>query len=370
MRARTTWAVLLPSRGPAVSCAFAAFLPLGAYGGVDSELIPGVQLNTTAMTELVKGLVRVRDALTLIAFLSLVPLMAFRTPKVPELFFGLVRDKLTRQEFSHLLRRFMILGFVAFLTLAALALVAQVLNSRTQPGALTIDDLRRELSKLQAPAEQKLRAESNFATGIELMSKQDFDGAITFLQKSLEAIPTLSAQETLAFLYRQKRDCDRANASWDGAMKIARERGDSLEQARLDRILTRRSSPSQSGENDLIGNSTQMPKGGDRFETAREIAPGFYNCNGPEGCSGRFKVWLRGGQGLHVRLRSGDGGNSARAEVVFFDTNGQRIGAVGECAYCPSNNIYTADWTAQANGWHFIAISAIPGSVYRISTRD
>lgn len=51
--------------------------------------------------------------------------------------------------------------------------------------------------------------------------------------------------------------------------------GDSLEQARLDRILTRRSSPSQSGENDLIGNSTQMPKGGDRFETAREIAPGF-----------------------------------------------------------------------------------------------
>src|ERR1700730_168462 len=27
----TTWAVLLPSRGPAVSCAFAAFLPLGVF---------------------------------------------------------------------------------------------------------------------------------------------------------------------------------------------------------------------------------------------------------------------------------------------------------------------------------------------------
>jgi len=60
-------------------------------------------LNPTAMTELVKGLIQVRDALTLIAFLSLVLLVAFRTPKVPELFFGLVRDKLTRQEFSHMI---------------------------------------------------------------------------------------------------------------------------------------------------------------------------------------------------------------------------------------------------------------------------
>ena len=40
------------------------------------------------MTELIKGLAHVRDGLTLIAFLCLVLLVAFRTKKVPELFFG------------------------------------------------------------------------------------------------------------------------------------------------------------------------------------------------------------------------------------------------------------------------------------------
>lgn len=51
------------------------------------------------MIDLIKALVQVRDALGLIAFLALVLLVAFRTKKVPELFFGLLRDKLTRQQF-------------------------------------------------------------------------------------------------------------------------------------------------------------------------------------------------------------------------------------------------------------------------------
>ncbi len=61
------------------------------------------------MPELLKGLPQVRDGLTLIAFLSLVLLVAFKTKKVPELAFGLVRDKLTRQQFSMLLHRMLIL---------------------------------------------------------------------------------------------------------------------------------------------------------------------------------------------------------------------------------------------------------------------
>src|SRR5580765_1136931 len=114
------------------------------------------------MTELIKGLVHVRDALSLIAFLSLVLLMAFRTKKVPELFFGLVRDKLTRPQFSAHLHRFMTLGFLAFLALVVLAVVAQVLSHMTQPSALTIDDLRRELAKTTAPEEVKIHAEAQF----------------------------------------------------------------------------------------------------------------------------------------------------------------------------------------------------------------
>src|SRR5262249_28684134 len=87
------------------------------------------------MTELIKALVQVRDALGLIAFLALVLLLAFRTKKVPELFFGLLRDKLTRQQFSALLHRFMTLSFIAFMALLPLAVLSQVLSHLTQPSA-------------------------------------------------------------------------------------------------------------------------------------------------------------------------------------------------------------------------------------------
>src|SRR5260370_31961768 len=150
------------------------------------------------MAELVKGLIYVREPLALVAFLGIVLLAACRIKKVPELFFGVVRDKLTRQHFSQLLSRFMYLGFAAFLVLGLLAYAGQLLSSKTQPGSLTLDDLRRELSGLKNPPEEKLRAESNFATAVELVSKNDFEGAIASLQKPLPAIPTQAAQELLA----------------------------------------------------------------------------------------------------------------------------------------------------------------------------
>src|SRR5258708_3241286 len=218
------------------------------------------------MAEVVKGLIYVREPLALVAFLGIVLLAAFRTKKIPELFFGLVRDKLPWEILSVLLSRFMYRGFGAFLVLGLLAYAGQLLSSKTQPGSLTLDDLRRELSGLKNPPEEKLRAESNFATAVELVSKNDFDGAIASLQKSLAAIPTQAAQEMLAFLYRQTRKFDQANSSWEAAMKAARERGDSLAQARLDRILTPHSAVlTQTCETDLIGASTPFPPVRDRF---------------------------------------------------------------------------------------------------------
>lgn len=314
------------------------------------------------MTDLIKGLVQVRDALTLIAFLALVLLVAFRTPKVPELFFGLVRNKLTREQFSRLLRRFMILGFLAFVVLAVLAALSQILNSRTQPGTVTLEDLRKELSKLQVPAEKKLHAESTFATGVDLLSKKDFDGAIAALKESIEAVSTLTAQETLALLYKEKGDSNNAGSSWESAMKLARERNDSLAQARLDRILISRSKIPQEGETDLIGNSSPLPKGGDRYETAPEILPGFYNC--PDACSSMFKITLRGGQILHAHLRGGYN----PAGINFFGTNGQLQGTASVDGYF---KIATADWLAPADGWYFLRVwSNDVGAVYRISVHD
>jgi len=114
------------------------------------------------MTELIKALVQVRDALGLIAFLALVLLLAFRTKKVPELFFGLLRDKLTRQQFSALLHRFMTLSFIAFMALLPLAVLSQVLSHLTQPSALTVSDLRRELANIKATKDQKIHAEAQY----------------------------------------------------------------------------------------------------------------------------------------------------------------------------------------------------------------
>lgn len=312
------------------------------------------------MTDLIKGLVQVRDALTLIAFLALVLLVAFRTPKVPELFFGLVRNKLTRDQFSRLLRRFMLLGFLAFVALAILAALSQILNSRTQPGSVTLDDLRKELGKLQdEPADKKLHAESTFATGEDLLSKKDFDGAIAALKESFDAVPTLTAQETLALLYKEKGDSKNAGSSWEVAMNLARKRNDSLAQARLDRILTSHSTIPQKRETDLIGDSNPLPKGGDRYETAPEILPGFYNCAAD--CNSMFKIALREGQTLHVHMRSGNG----LAGIDFFNTNGQ---LQTDRARVDNYQIATEDWLAPADGWYFLGIWANgPGAVYRIS---
>ena len=144
-------------------------------------------------------------------------------------------------------------------------------------------------------------------------------------------------------------------------MKLAREHGDSLAQARLDRVLISRDTPSQNGETDLIGNSTPTPKGGDHFETAPELAPGFYNCY--VRCEGYFKVWLRGGQALHIHLRTGE----YQAAATFFDTNGQSQKPAGNSG---NSQISTGEWTALTNGWHYLYISANVGAVYRISIRD
>src|SRR5947209_6537820 len=148
------------------------------------------------MVELIKGLASVRDGLTLIAFLSLVLLLALRTKKVPELVFGLVRDKLTRQQFYALLNRVLTLGFIAF-----------------------------------------------------------------------------TAQEMLIYLNRQKGDFAGAAAAWEGAVKLARERGDAVALARLDNTGVPADLPAREGDTDLIGSSTPFAKGGEDYETAAALSP-------------------------------------------------------------------------------------------------
>ena len=73
------------------------------------------------MSDLIKALIQVKDPLTLAAFFSAVLLLAFRTRKVPEMFFGLLKEKLTKERFAQVLHRFMVLGFSSLCVLCAVA---------------------------------------------------------------------------------------------------------------------------------------------------------------------------------------------------------------------------------------------------------
>src|SRR5262249_29730779 len=281
------------------------------------------------MTELIKGLVQVRDALTLIAFLSLILLAAFRTQKVPELFFGLVRDKLTRAEFAALLRRFMTLGFTAFLVLVVLAATAQVLNHLTQPDGLTLEDLRSELAKTKASDDAKVHAEAQFKLATDQINRRDFDGAIASLQESMRAIPTLTAQEMLTYLYRDKGDKANEAAAWETAVKTARQRSDPVALARLDRSGPSGATLDPEGEHDLIGSSAPLPKAGDRYETAVKLSPGFYSCAQDAMCAPWwYTLYLRTGQDLRVKLRTPPYAGGL-AGVGVFGTNGEPLTSAG-----------------------------------------
>lgn len=325
------------------------------------------------MAELVKGLVDVRDALTLIAFLSLVVLVAFRTQKVPELLFALVRDKLTRQQFSTLLRRFMLLGFIAFMALVLLAVLAQVLNHLTKPNALTIEDLRHELARLKVPEEQKTHAEAEYRLAMDRLSERDFDGAIASLQESINAIPTLTAREMLTYLFRQKRDFKNESAAWESAVKMARERGDALSVARLDRVSLPATIPEPEGEHDLIGPATPLPKGGDKYETAPKLSPGLYRCVDKGGCySWWFRVDVRVGQNVNIKFRNAAVGGSLSGAGIY-GTNGEWLAVYqgdgpdtmrGNAA--PPATMRRIAWTAPVSGTFFVYLFGDPDTVYRI----
>ena len=331
------------------------------------------------MPELIKAIAEVRDGLTLIAFLSLAVLVAFRTKKVPELFFGLVRDKLTKQQFSTLLHRFMTLGLIAFLALVLITALSYVLDTATEPGSLTLDDLRSELAIIRdadSPDDDaKLRAESQYNLALAQIDERNFAEAINALRRSIDAIPTLTAQEMLTYLYRQQGDFANEAEAWEGAVRTARKNGDWIAMARLDRTSAPRGVlPEAEGETDLIGDATPLTAGGEGYESAREIPLGLYRCTSDGGCFGWwYSLDLRVGQQLHVKVRSPPLGGLAG--IVLYGTNGETIRGAGNGPGTMRGNagrggsIYELEWTAAANGRYFLRLGADPGTAYRVDVR-
>jgi len=270
------------------------------------------------MVDLIRALIQVKTPLTLFAFVSLVFLAAFRTRRVPELFFELAKGKLTRDEFARLLHRFMLFGFAAFVLACGIAVLGEVLAIKSQAKPAALDDLRRELQESNAAADQRDAALKSYADGLAFIQQRDFAQAIQSLRQSIAAIPTLSAQTTLAYLYQEQGDVANAKKYAAAAQSLASQRGDSIAQLRLEQLSDARADAAST----MVGDKRPFPKGGKSFEEAVAISPGRYittwELNG--GQFQYYKMRLKAGQTLRIDFRTPDTGG--RAYVSVYDSNG------------------------------------------------
>ena len=188
------------------------------------------------MSDLIKALIQVKDPLTLAAFFSAVLLLAFRTRKVPEMFFELLKEKLTKERFAQVLHRFMVLGFSSLCVLCAVAVAGQILARKTQAQALSLQDLRRELANVGTPDDKSTAALNSYAEGLARINAGQIAEAIAALRKSVDQVPTLTAQYTLAYLYGKQGDHQQAREYAVKASTLAQTRGDSLAEVSLERL--------------------------------------------------------------------------------------------------------------------------------------
>jgi tetratricopeptide (TPR) repeat protein len=320
------------------------------------------------MADLMRALIQVKDPLTLFAFVSLVFLVAFRTKKVPELFFGLAKEKLTKERFSQLLHRFMLYGFVAFVLLCASAVTGQVLALKTQAKPITLDDLRSELKNINLPDAQKQTALHAYSEGIVYIQQRDFDRAIQSLQNSIGQVPTLSAQYTLAYLYQKKGDTENAKTHAAAAQSIANLNGDSLAQVRLQQLAA---SPGGSAaqKSSMVGDKSPLPEGGKTPEDAPWISPGLYVLNSQLGSDvyWYYKMRVKVGETVVVDFKTSDTGIYAGASI--YDANAV-LKASGRLVASRSE-LSTIRWGPPADTVLYISIGSSFGAnattLYRIS---
>lgn len=340
----------------------------------------------TPVVELIKGLVQVRDGLSLIAFLSLISLVAFRTDKVPELLFGLLRDKLTRQQFSAALHRFMTLGFAAFLTLAALTVAAQILNSRTQPGVPTETAIKNELADLEVAIDKKLAAQTAYLEAENLIREQRFHDAINKLNQSIKEVPTLAAHETLIYVYAVTGNASAAAGVRAAAVQIALLRGDTLALVRLQRgsevttappseplgpervpvpakpIAATAEAPAPEREkpspSDAPDGRLSLPQGGVDALSSPVINSGSYVCMNEFGCDfSWFSITAKESADIVLMVQGPQNGENSYPRIEIFAENGGQLpyGYVGDISV---GLLYKKTYSLPAKGRYFLRTKA------------
>lgn len=239
---------------------------------------------STVIADLIKTIINVKAPVTLFAFLSVVLLLAFKTKAVPELFFGVVKEKLTRERFAQLLHRFLTYGFVAFLALCVIAIVGQSLDTYSAVKSGNAGAVKAELAKMSVSNEERDRAQQAYEKAIALMQTEKFDDAVTALKASIEEVPTITARMTLAELLDRLGRPTEAKSVADQAASTAHDRGSSIDVVRADMLsaslsketVAAATKASAAGVNPMITATTPLPPGGDSLVTARPLNPGIY----------------------------------------------------------------------------------------------
>jgi hypothetical protein len=334
------------------------------------------------MSDLIKGLIYVRDPLTLFALLSLVFLVAFKTRRVPELFFALAGKKLTREHFSSLLHRFMLYGFSGFVLVCGVAVVGQVLAYASRNRPYSVEDARKEIATSSVSEEQKQAAVKAYSEGLDAVKKEDFDQAIQSLQASLNAVPTLTAEYTLAYLYKKKGNLREASKHATEAIKLVKP-GDPMALVRAEQLAKSVSAEANSDNPpnslgttvkcQMIGGpKSPFPTPGKSLDDATTISPGLYIWKESLGGNDKryFKMHLRSHQTLAIDFRTPDS-ESPFAGATIYDGNGDSkyVGFI----HMQRSTLASIAWSPSTDGWVYFSVGyesgVTPETLYCVSVR-
>jgi hypothetical protein len=320
-------------------------------------------------TQLAKVVIGIKNPFALFAFLALLLLVAFRTKAVPELFFQLLREKLTRVRFAQLTHRFLGFGFAAFLALCGISIAGQILASHAQAQP-TVDAFKKELHELQVTQEERSKALAAFQQGLVLMNLKKLDDAIASVQESIRQVPTVSAKLTLAMLYDLKQQHSDARHATQEAGMLARDRGDTfgaVHAEEIERQITRHEAEADPSGNIAVSGSPligphkrKFPPGGAQLEDAPVITPDTYADDIPDHVV-YYKVAIKPKQKLSVVFRQQQQGV---CWVHLLNVHG------GE-----EKSDYTYGWQQMKSvtyenpdgKWAYIALSGKSSAVYAIS---
>lgn len=308
------------------------------------------------MNDLIKALIGIKDPFTLTAFVSVVLLFALRTKTVPELFFGILKEKLTRAEFAKLLHRTMAYGVIIVIILCGFALLSQFLAYKVQARPATAEDIKSEIQNTQVPAPVREAAESEYEKSLAAIKDQKFEDAVTSLQASLVQVQTLSAEYTLAYVYLKLDQQKEAAQHAELAAKLAEVRGDTLSQVKVGELRERIASKSEPLP-PSPGDKHLLPVGGNTLEKAVRIVPGQYSVP-PEYPGDRqfFRMALKANQTLTISFITSDN-QDGTTRVRLYDRDTSAIPDKDVSA--PGGRLKNSvQYNAPAAGDYFVGIEA------------